>query len=86
MPAYKIAEVKDMCNVSELIYEKGIKRGILEGKAEGKAEGLAEGIEKGIEKGRLEQLVELAKEGIVNLSEASKRAHMSEQEFALLLK
>ena len=64
--AYEIAEVKDMCNVSELIYEKG--------------------IEKGIEKGRLEQLVELAKEGIVNLSEASKRAHMSEKEFALLLK
>jgi len=78
-------------------YNEGIAEGMAKGKAEGKAEGMAEGMAKGIAKGKaegivqgkaagmLEMLINLVRDGVINIKDASSRAHMSESEFSALL-
>ena len=65
--------------------EKGIEEGIARGMEEGRARGMEEGIAKGIEEGRAEgvliSLVSLVKDGLISVSEAAKRADMSEEGF-----
>lgn len=51
-----------------------------------KAEGIAEGIAEGKSIGKLEQLIELVKDGLLKAADAAAKAGMTEQEFALLLK
>ena len=59
------------------------EKALMEGfHAEGKEEGLAEGIAKG----RLEQLVDLVKDGLIKVADAARKSGMSEEEFKLLLK
>ena len=53
--------------------EEGIARGMEEGRAEGRAEGRVEGV--------LSSLVSLVKDGLISVSEAAKRADMSEEGF-----
>ena len=53
--------------------EEGIARGMEEGRAEGRAEGRVEGV--------LSSLVSLVKDGLISVSEAAKRADMSEESF-----
>ena len=44
------------------------------------------GMEKGIEKGRNNLLFDLVNEGLLPLSEAAKRAFMTEEDFCVLMK
>ena len=44
------------------------------------------GIRKGMRKGQIETLVSLVNDGLLAVSEAAKRAHLSEKEFQSLLK
>ncbi len=70
--------VNTMCNLSEGIYENGLKKGKLEGLAEGKAAGLAEGTAKGKAEGKLEgrllMLFELAHERQLPIPDAVRKA------------
>ena len=65
--------VDKMHGLGDAIYQKG--------KAEGKAEGLAEGIAEG----KMEMIVCFVKDGLLSISDASKRANMSEAEFMRLI-
>ncbi len=58
-----------------------MNRGREEGIAIGEARGIAIGESKGVAK----ILVGLVKDGVLSIKEASKRANMTEQEFAALL-
>ena len=60
---------------------EGMERGIEEGRARGMEEGIARGMEEGIAKGVLSSLVSLVKDGLISVSEAAKRADMSEEDF-----
>ena len=53
--------------------EKGMEEGRARGMEEGRAEGRAEGV--------LSSLVSLVKDGLISVSEAAKRADMSEEGF-----
>ena len=69
-----------MCNLSDLVEERGIKKGI--------ELGLEQGLEQGLERGRQEKLeafLGLVRDGLLELSEAAKRVGMSEEEFRKLL-
>ena len=61
--------VDKMHGLGDAIYQKG--------KAEGKAEGIAEG--------KMEMIVCFVKDGLLSISDASKRANMSEAEFMRLI-
>lgn len=73
-----------MCNLSDIIVEKAVKRGIEKGIAEGLEKGMEEGLEKGMkkgmEKGKISLCVELVKDGVLSLAEAARRACVSEAE------
>ena len=45
--------MNDMCNISEVILERGLERGL--------EQGLAEGLEQGIEKNQLDNIAKLMK-------------------------
>lgn len=57
--------------------EKGIEEGIVRGIEEGRARGIEEGRAEGV----LSSLVSLVKDGLISVSEAAKRADMSEEDF-----
>lgn len=54
--------LKEMCNYSDLIEERGIEKGI------------EKGIEQGIEQGKLTTLIALVQDGLLSIEEAAKRA------------
>ncbi len=58
-----------------------MNEGIVIGEARGEARGIAIGESKGVAK----ILVGLVKDGVLSIKDASKRANMTEQEFAALL-
>ena len=60
---------------------EGMEKGIEEGRARGMEEGRARGMEEGIAKGVLSSLVSLVKDGLISVTEAAKRADMSEEDF-----
>ena len=60
---------------------EGMEKGIEEGRARGMEEGRARGMEEGIAKGVLSSLVSLVKDGLISVTEAAKRADMSEESF-----
>ena len=60
---------------------EGMERGIEEGRARGMEEGRAKGMEEGRAEGVLSSLVSLVKDGLISVSEAAKRADMSEEGF-----
>ena len=78
------AEVKVML-LTEYNEEKVLKmerkEGWAEGKAEGRAEGLSEGIAVGRNEGKVLAFADLVSEGILTLSDAARRAGMTEDEF-----
>ncbi|MBR1443453.1 MAG: Rpn family recombination-promoting nuclease/putative transposase [Firmicutes bacterium] len=61
--------------------EEGIKEGREEGIKEGREEGIKEGREEGIKEGTLLILINLAKEGLITVEDAARKAGMSEDEF-----
>ena len=60
---------------------EGMEKGIEEGRARGIEEGRAKGMEEGRAEGVLSSLVSLVKDGLISVSEAAKRADMSEEGF-----
>ena len=69
-------EMKSMC-----ITEYDEERTFAEQREEGFAEGRAEGIQVGEENGKLKMLFDFVKDGIIPLSDAARRANMTEAEF-----
>ncbi|MCD8018513.1 MAG: hypothetical protein LUF92_02685 [Clostridiales bacterium] len=61
------------------------KRILKEGYEKGKKDGIEEGIEQGIEQGITEILIQLVKDGLLSVSEAARRMHVSESSFESLL-
>ena len=80
---------EDLENLAEREYfkmkitEQDIAEAKIEYEAKGEAKGRAKGRAEGKIEGILMTLVELVKDGILTLSEAAKRAHMSVEEFEL---
>ena len=64
------SEVREMCNLSEGVLEKGIQRG----------------IQRGMEQGREITLVELVNDGTISLDEAAKKAGLTADEFREVMK
>ena len=62
-----------MCEVLDRVEARGI--------AKGREEGIKEGIKKGIKEGTVNVLISLVKDGILSISDAAKRAGMSDTEF-----
>jgi Tfp pilus assembly pilus retraction ATPase PilT len=62
-------EIRIMCGISEKI------------RMEGRNEGIKEGIKKGRNEGMIQTLCDLVKDGILTISEAAKRADMTEKIF-----
>lgn len=58
-----------MCNLSDLIEERGIEKG----------------IEKGIEQGKLTTLIALVQDGLISIEEAAKRADMTVEALQALM-
>ena len=69
----KESKVKNMCEVADRLVNMG--------KAEGREEGKKEGLKEGIKRGELKTLIELVKDGILTLSDAARRAEMTEAAF-----
>lgn len=66
-------EVTNMCNLSEMIWERGIN--------EGKERGKADGIREGEERGRITVLFDLVKDNILTFEEAAEKAGITVDEF-----
>ena len=62
-----------MCEVLDRVEARGI--------AKGREEGIKEGIKKGIKEGTVNVLISLVNDGILSISDAAKRAGMSDTEF-----
>ena len=62
-----------MCNLSDLVEERGIEKG------------LKQGIEQGIKRGKLEMLLQLVREHVLSEMDAAKRLGMTEGEFKKLV-
>jgi len=65
--------LRHMCNLSDLIEERGIEKGIQRGKLEGRLEG------------KLETLLSLVRDGLLSVEEAAKRSDMTVTEVQALL-
>ena len=65
----------------EAAMREGMEKGMEEGRARGMEEGRAEGRAEGRVEGVLSSLVSLVKDGLISVSEAAKRADMSEEGF-----
>ena len=62
-----------MCEVLDRVEARGMEKGI--------AKGREEGIKEGIKEGTINVLISLVKDGILSISDAAKRAGMSEESF-----
>jgi flagellar biosynthesis/type III secretory pathway protein FliH len=60
--------------------EEGLEAGRLEGLEIGRQEGLEVGRQEGLEAGRLETVLELCRDGVIDISEAAHRLNMDEEE------
>ncbi len=64
--------LRQMCNLSDLVEERGIKKGLEQGLEQGRRE-------------KVEAFLGLVRDGLLELPEAAKRLGMSEEEFVKLL-
>lgn len=71
------AEVRAMCNLSDLIEEKGIEKGRTEGRTEGRAEGRAEGA--------INVTLKFLKAGKITVQEAADELQLTTDEVEQLL-
>ena len=62
-----------MCEVLDRVEARGIEKGM--------EKGIAKGREEGIKEGTVQVLISLVKDGILSISDAAKRADMSEESF-----
>nr|WP_314757747.1 Rpn family recombination-promoting nuclease/putative transposase [uncultured Lachnoanaerobaculum sp.] len=66
-----------MCEVLDRVEAKGIEKGMEKGIAKGREEGIKEGIKEGT----INVLISLVNDGILSISDAARRAGMSEESF-----
>lgn len=69
--------LRHMCNLSDLIEERGIEKGM--------EKGVALGLEQGKLEGKLETLLSLVRDGLLPIEEAAKRTEMTVAEVQVLL-
>ena len=62
-----------MCEVLDRVEARGMEKGM--------EKGIAKGREEGIKEGTVQVLISLVKDGILSISDAAKRADMSEESF-----
>ena len=62
-----------MCEVLDRVEARGMEKGM--------EKGIAKGREEGIKEGTVQVLISLVKDGILSISDAAKRADMSEERF-----
>ena len=62
-----------MCELLDRVEARGMEKGI--------AKGREEGIKEGIKEGTVNVLISLVKDGILSISDAAKRAGISEETF-----
>ena len=55
-------EVDNMCDISNMYIERGLKRGIQQGIQQGMEQGLAQGLARGISKGAAQEKITMIKE------------------------
>ena len=70
-----------MCEAIQGIRDDARAEGEAKGRAEGEAKGRAEGEAKGKAEGFLRAMIDLVKDGILTVSDAARRANMTEAEF-----
>ncbi len=70
----------------QVIKDEGYELGRAKGHAEGHAEGRVEGLAEGRAEGAMDTLCALVRDGLLDVSEAAKRACMSVKEFEAVLK
>ena len=71
------SEVREMCNLSEGVMEKGIEKGL----QEGMQKGMQKGLQKGMEKGEIRMLVKQVKKGRLTIQQAAEDAEMTIDQF-----
>ena len=76
--AQKAGEVHTMCEVMDRVEQNGIRIGMRKGEHKG--------MRKGLRKGQMDTLVSLVNDGLLAVSEAAKRAGLSEADFETFLK
>ena len=74
-----------MCNLSDLVEERGIQKGLALGIERGIEQGIEQGIERGIETGKINTLLSLVRDGLLSAEEAAKRTDMTVEEIQNLL-
>ena len=75
--AQKKGKVRTMCEVMDRVEQKGMRKGI--------RKGVRKGMRKGMRKGQIDTLVSLVNDGLLAISEAAKRAGLSEADFRVLM-
>lgn len=74
--------VNIMCNLSDLVEEKGIEKGI----KEGIKKGIKQGIKQGMEQGGLQMLYECVADGDLTIEKAAKKAGLEQEDFVRRMK
>ena len=77
--------LRQMCNLSDLVEERGIQKGLALGIERGIEQGIEQGIERGIETGKINTLLSLVRDGLLSAEEAAKRTDMTVEEIQNLL-
>ncbi len=75
-------KVDNMCNISTMYVERGIKQGI----EQGMEKGFEKGFEQGFEQGRLELLRDLVKQQLLSIEQAAAQLNLSVMEFKKIAK
>jgi predicted transposase YdaD len=74
-------ESRHMCETFQELFKDEIDEKVKAGEKKGRLEGEREGKREGKREGRLETLISLAKDNLITISEATKRADMTEALF-----
>lgn len=74
-------DIRQMCNLSDLVEERALERGM----KKGIEEGVKQGIEKGKLEGRIDMLVQLVQRGLLSMTDAAKELCLSEEAFSGLM-
>jgi flagellar biosynthesis/type III secretory pathway protein FliH len=74
-----------MCEALRRLMKDEIELELQAGRQAGRKEGLQEGLQEGRKEGQLGTLIDLVRDNLITISEAAKRAEMTEANFAVLL-
>ena len=79
-------EARYMCNLSDLVEERGIRKGMEQGLAQGIEQGMEQGLSQGIVQGKQIQLIELYKAGLIDKEKTLELLGVAEDEFEEMIK